>query len=488
MSIKISTNAIILITTILFLFFTAATQVEAQQTIFHDNFDDGNADGWIIVRNMQWLNPSEPCMYLGEPAQWIVENGRLGIRINGPACVTDYVVGTPILEGINSYVYEFDMEMPDSIDRDRNFIFKFLDLDNWYGYHFYSSTKSIEKIVDGQGYSFPPMDFDFQPNRTYHFRVEVLGTERIIVYVDGQLSQDVLDEPPSFLPTTLGMRAGVGAMNLTEVWVDNVVVKDLSREGFDLPFVYAGRPAATNQQFKSAFWKKLTAAFDHVLRTNIFRPFTGQTYTLRNCLPGTTGISCYDSHNGTDFSRRGGKEVLSVADGTVVFTSEHTRRNCTPNRGGFGCVVIVEYPENIFGLYAHLNKISVDEGAEVNVNSVLGVMGNTGCPTCGVHLHFGVLKPVGLATSLEMRKGYIASRMSKNDWNDLLYQARSEQTPIPRYRPYCTYKAPNGQRFNFQDPSGWKGSDTDPWSMPTSEGGCGVESPYLWKFDVSPSP
>lgn len=249
---------------------------------------------------------------------------------------------------------------------------------------------------------------------------------------------------------------------------------------FELPFNYEGRPAIAPLIFKSAFWERLTAAFDHVLRGGMFRPFTGNTYAPSECPRGIYGITCYDSHNGTDFSRWGSQDVYSVSNGTIAYASEHTSSSCTPNRGGYGCVIIAEYSNNTFGLFAHLDKILVNENDPVNVSSLIGEMGNTGCPSCGEHLHFGVLTPKGISSTLA-RRG-----MSRRDWQELIYAIKPFASP--KYRPTCSYIAPNGLSFNFQDPSGWSGDDMDPWNKARSDNGCGINSPYLWKFDVGTSP
>ncbi|MEK7112013.1 MAG: hypothetical protein AAB875_01685, partial [Patescibacteria group bacterium] len=96
------------------------------------------------------------------------------------------------------------------------------------------------------------------------------------------------------------------------------------------------------------------------------------------------------------------------------------------------------------------------------------------------HLHFGVLKPIGIS-STRARIG-----MSRRDWQELIYAIKPYASP--KYRPTCSYIAPNGLSFNFQDPSGWSGDDIDPWNRARSDNGCGINSPYLWKFDVGTSP
>lgn len=250
---------------------------------------------------------------------------------------------------------------------------------------------------------------------------------------------------------------------------------------FDLPFSYSGRPNSTNAQFKSAFWSRLTAGFDHVVASGTYRPFTGVTYKQKDCPNGALGIACYDGHNGTDFSRLGGDAVFSVGDGTVVFASDHTASDCSPNKGGYGCVVIAEYPgKNVYALFAHLKQINVSENETLDVNKQIGVMGNTGCGKCGVHLHLGVMRDVTPANVTSSPK-----KMTKSDWQELLYQVQpAAENPLAGKKSVCTYNAPNGKKFAFQDPTGWKGIDSDTWNFSTSSGGCGIDSPYLWKSEV----
>lgn len=56
---------------------------------------------------------------------------------------------------------------------------------------------------------------------------------------------------------------------------------------------------------------------------------------------------------------------------------------------GYGKNVIVNHGNNLKSLYAHLSKINVKEGDEVDTDTVLGQMGDTGRST-GDHLHLEV--------------------------------------------------------------------------------------------------
>lgn len=65
--------------------------------------------------------------------------------------------------------------------------------------------------------------------------------------------------------------------------------------------------------------------------------------------------------------------------------------------GGYGKLVEIKHNNGMYSAYAHLNKISVSEGQEINIGDVIGVEGNTG-HSKGRHLHFEerVKRPKGV--------------------------------------------------------------------------------------------
>jgi hypothetical protein len=94
-----------------------------------------------------------------------------------------------------------------------------------------------------------------------------------------------------------------------------------------------------------------------------------------------------------------GKDVIAVADGTVVAT-----RNDLPEQPpgklpdnlpidqADGNFVVLDIGNGAFALYAHLQpgSVKVPPGAKVKVGDVLGKVGNTG-NTSAPHLHFHVM-------------------------------------------------------------------------------------------------
>lgn len=183
---------------------------------FQDNFNDGNADGWQIIRN--------PC-----GSDWLVENNKYGIRINR-SCVTETIpVGLNIPSSV-SYSFEVDMTMAQTVNMDRNFVFKYKDPENWYGIHTIGSSVYLQKVVNGGEYRLPNWHFSygFVDNETYRFKIEIRLNE-YKVYINNTLYNVVTDSVPTFPNFSAGLQASAGGISTSEVWFDNVVIKELGQ-------------------------------------------------------------------------------------------------------------------------------------------------------------------------------------------------------------------------------------------------------------------
>lgn len=88
----------------------------------------------------------------------------------------------------------------------------------------------------------------------------------------------------------------------------------------------------------------------------------------------------YKLHTGTDFAASHGARVVAAESGTVILAGWN---------GGFGNCVIIAHGNNIVTLYAHLSKIHVSQGQQVERGQLIGLVGSTGLST-GPHLHFEV--------------------------------------------------------------------------------------------------
>ena len=87
-------------------------------------------------------------------------------------------------------------------------------------------------------------------------------------------------------------------------------------------------------------------------------------------------------HEGIDFPKGTGHPVLAVASGKVIYTGE--------SFSGYGKMIIIEHKHQWSSLYAHLHKISVRQGQNIQQNSKIGEVGNTG-KSSGPHLHFELM-------------------------------------------------------------------------------------------------
>lgn len=86
-------------------------------------------------------------------------------------------------------------------------------------------------------------------------------------------------------------------------------------------------------------------------------------------------------HRAVDFAEAFGSPVYPVMGGIVESISFQ--------RFGYGNHIIINHGSGFKSLYAHLSKIIVKEGQEVDKNTVVGLIGATGWAT-GPHLHLEV--------------------------------------------------------------------------------------------------
>ncbi len=93
----------------------------------------------------------------------------------------------------------------------------------------------------------------------------------------------------------------------------------------------------------------------------------------------TQGFSIF--HPGVDLDGLTGDSINPIMGGKVIGI-QHSHLN-------YGNAIIIDHGNQITSLYAHLSKIFVKIGDEVNSNSIIGLMGSTGHST-GDHLHLEV--------------------------------------------------------------------------------------------------
>lgn len=86
-------------------------------------------------------------------------------------------------------------------------------------------------------------------------------------------------------------------------------------------------------------------------------------------------------HRGLDLKEVYGAPVYPTMDGVI--------EEVVHNRFSYGNHIIINHGSGYKSLYAHLSKIVVEKGQEVDKNTVIGQVGSTGWST-GFHLHFEV--------------------------------------------------------------------------------------------------
>lgn len=93
----------------------------------------------------------------------------------------------------------------------------------------------------------------------------------------------------------------------------------------------------------------------------------------------TQGYRAY--HPAVDLGAPLGSPVYPIMDGKVEMVASQ--------KFGYGNHIIIDHSSEIKSLYAHLSKILVKEGEEVDKGTVIGLIGSTGWST-GPHLHLEV--------------------------------------------------------------------------------------------------
>ena len=88
------------------------------------------------------------------------------------------------------------------------------------------------------------------------------------------------------------------------------------------------------------------------------------------------------THTGIDIAAKKGEKILSPADGLVVFSGI---------TDDLGKTIIISHSNNLFSLYGHNDKNTVNTRTIVNKGDVIGYVGETG-NTDGPHLHFELWK------------------------------------------------------------------------------------------------
>lgn len=191
----------------------------ANNILFQDNFDDGDANGWIIIRNL--------C-----GSTWSVKDGRYSNSIIGRDCVTESVPEDSLWD--NAWQnYSLEVDITPMSGGDWNLAFRFIDINNWYGLHFRYDEVILQKVLEGIQPAPLPIYYShtFRPGFTYHIKVIVEGNN-IKVFIDHSTVPliDYTDEGTVIGHGKPALQASAGGIPSSWVYFDNVVVKSLDHE------------------------------------------------------------------------------------------------------------------------------------------------------------------------------------------------------------------------------------------------------------------
>lgn len=201
---------------------------------FQDNFNNDSAEKWEVARSVQYGNLNKPCYFEEAPAEWRIIDKRLGIKIDGPSCVTEITPQDKFWNSSwNNYIFESDINVSVGVDANIAFRYSGSPNFNWYGYHFeywgwYDPIYSkivLQNVLNTNIYQ-NAVFYDLKYNKTYHLKIVVDG-EHIQLFIDGVSTLDYPDAGGRFRTGKIALQASVGSVSKSEVWFDNVKVTSL---------------------------------------------------------------------------------------------------------------------------------------------------------------------------------------------------------------------------------------------------------------------
>ncbi|MEK7642507.1 MAG: peptidoglycan DD-metalloendopeptidase family protein [Patescibacteria group bacterium] len=175
-----------------------------------------------------------------------------------------------------------------------------------------------------------------------------------------------------------------------------VAQKQADKERFEkelFEFESALKRSVDPNSFPSAGSSVLSWPLDTVFITQYF----GKTVDAKRLYSSGT-------HNGIDFRASRGTPVKAALNGTVIGTGNTDGGGCY----SYGKWVLIEHPNGLTSLYAHLDLIKVQNGERVETGQTISYSGQTGYAT-GPHLHFSLYASQGV----EVQK-YSSSKNCKN--------------------------------------------------------------------------
>jgi hypothetical protein len=190
---------------------SSATSVESatSTTLFFDDFNDGNADGWTTAGLGTWSV---------ENSEYVVDMDsgydRRGTSLAGDLSWTDYI---------------FECDVQGNLGVDKHFYARYFDDNNFYSVNFRADPYGdvvLLKFEGGAQSVLSSTPYPSSNNVWYHVKMRLQGP-RIIIYVNDTLLIDYTDAGSSLTHGKIGLVGWTGAWGSDVIRFDNVVVRSV---------------------------------------------------------------------------------------------------------------------------------------------------------------------------------------------------------------------------------------------------------------------
>lgn len=201
----------------------------ASHKVFQENFNSYSngafPNGWVRADDPN----RTPCS-----ANWAVQNGMLGIKINQGFCTTNLVPNDTLWNNLgDNYTFELDVKFVSGTDH--NVAFRFTPstpTNKFYELHFQSPGDFY--LFDGISHTEKVrVSGSYANGQTYRIKI-IVNKGNVIVYVNNILIRDFTATPDIYSTGKIALRATTGADSNSETYFDNIVVTSIDDASTDL--------------------------------------------------------------------------------------------------------------------------------------------------------------------------------------------------------------------------------------------------------------
>ena len=179
----------LLVVSTLLLQFTPRIAIASDDIFLNEDFSypDGLAPAPNWIQENTECNDIIGCYIIptvpnddGTTALWTVLDNRYNLHVttHNPLVFVRTIPSNWPAE-LTNYEVSFDINLVDSIYYDRNFVFRYIDPNHWYGIHLYSNIVYLEKAYfdngTNKGSVLAQNSFNFEANTTYNFKISVFS-------------------------------------------------------------------------------------------------------------------------------------------------------------------------------------------------------------------------------------------------------------------------------------------------------------------------